>query len=389
MTAVAQVINSFSNGGAELLACRIAEALASRYQSHVVALSSSDATVERSIVERLNAQGVVTHNINRHPSRDFVKGVLRCREYIKDNCLEIVHTHCESPDAIGRLASIGLRTKVISTLHNHFPYPGRRALGWLVERCLRFKTELLIECSPGMEGVRRYLGRGPDEVLCNYNGIDPERFKLDPVAARRRWNGRLGLPDTARLIVSVGRIAKQKGHDVLVQSFAHIYDQHPHVYLAIAGGGRTEPDFYRHVRSLANRLLGKRALFLGETGEAPSLMAAAAVIVMPSRWEGLSLAFLEALATGRPFIATKIVPHTSILTGDLQADLVAPEDIDALAERLNAALLYPDRFIQRSALRRKLVEEEYNESRMLENYAAVYQELMHARWSLRWDGNRA
>jgi len=375
---IAQVINSFSKGGAELLSYAIAKGISNNISSHVISISSCKFGIKSGIIDDLNSRGVKTYSLNKKPHGELFKAIISLRRYIKENHLKIIHTHCESPDVIGRIATLGLNVKLISTLHTHYPYPGRRLRGWCVERCLNFKTSKLVECSPHMEKAWRYLGYIPEKVVSNPNGIDPSRFRLDPIRAKEQWSENLNLPKDALFMVSVGRVVKSKGHDVLVQSFHCIHAKYPKLYLIIAGAQDTEPEFYHYVSNLVEEkgLKGK-VLLIGEINDVPSLMAAADLIVIPSRWEGLSLAFLETLAVGKPFISTRIVPHIDVLPPDLQKNLVAPDSVDELSKKIEESLQRTQVQVERGNLTRKLVEEQFNESQMIGNYVKIYEEVLN------------
>jgi glycosyltransferase involved in cell wall biosynthesis len=166
---------------------------------------------------------------------------------------------------------------------------------------------------------------------------------------------------------------------VLIKSFCRIQEKNPAAYLVIAGGHNTEPEFYRYVKSLVKENgLVERILFIGESNQVHSLMAAADLIVLPSRWEGLSLAFLEALAAGKPLISTRITPHLDVLPEELQTNLVPPDDVEALSKILDKVLHNVQSQALQGELGRKLVEEHYSERRMLNNYHSIYEQVLNS-----------
>jgi glycosyltransferase involved in cell wall biosynthesis len=133
-------------------------------------------------------------------------------------------------------------------------------------------------------------------------------------------------------VLAVGRLAAQKGFDVLLGAAAHWLDLDPVPLLAIAGDGPLVGELRARASSL-----GVDAAFLGHRDDVADLLAAAAVFVLPSRWEGQPLILQEALCAGAAIVATRVggIPD---LAGDDAALLVEPGDTTALAVAVGAVL---------------------------------------------------
>jgi glycosyltransferase involved in cell wall biosynthesis len=134
------------------------------------------------------------------------------------------------------------------------------------------------------------------------------------------------------LVLAVGRLAAQKGFDVLLDAAVHWRDLDPAPLLAIAGDGPLAGELRLRAASI-----GLDAVFLGRRDDVPHLLAAAAVFVLPSRWEGQPLIVQEALRAGAPIVATRVggIPD---LVGDDAAVLVAPGDAPGLAAAVRAVV---------------------------------------------------
>jgi glycosyltransferase involved in cell wall biosynthesis len=130
----------------------------------------------------------------------------------------------------------------------------------------------------------------------------------------------------------VGRLAAQKGFDVLLDAAAQWRDLEPVPLLAIAGDGPLAGELRSRAASL-----GVDAAFLGRRGDVPELLAASAVFVLPSRWEGQPLILQEALRAGAAIVATRVggIPD---LVGDDAALLVPPDDAHGLAAAVRMVL---------------------------------------------------
>ena len=134
------------------------------------------------------------------------------------------------------------------------------------------------------------------------------------------------------MVLAVGRLAAQKGFGVLLQAAARWRDLRPRPLLVIVGEGPLEAQ----LKAEADRL-GLDARFTGQRDDVPALLAAAAVFVLPSLWEGQPLILQEALRAGVPVVATR-VGGTPVLTGEDAALLVPPDDPESLAGAVRAVL---------------------------------------------------
>ncbi|MFD0663782.1 glycosyltransferase family 4 protein [Thermocatellispora tengchongensis] len=183
----------------------------------------------------------------------------------------------------------------------------------------------------GEEAAARAAGvRGRLAVV--RNGVDLRRFRPAGEAERAAARRALGVPERARLAVCVGRITRQKGQDRLLAAWAEVRAACPSALLALVGDG-----------DLRDRLRARGVpgvLFPGAADDVRPWYAAADVAVLPSRWEGLPLAALEAMATGRSLVATAIPGLCEVVAADTGATVV-PGDTTGLARALARRLADP------------------------------------------------
>jgi glycosyltransferase involved in cell wall biosynthesis len=157
------------------------------------------------------------------------------------------------------------------------------------------------------------------------NGVDLARFRPADGRARAAARHRLGAEPGAPLVVCVGRVTRQKGQDVLLSAWPRVRARRPDAELVLVGDG----DLVPVLRGRATP--GVR--FAGGVPDVRDWLAAADLVVLPSRWEGLPLTALEALATGRPIVASAVPGLVEVVTPAVGA-LVPPEDPTALAEQI-------------------------------------------------------
>ena len=284
----------------------------------------------------------------------------------------VVHAHGMRAGALTVLALTGVRgggrPGVVVTVHNAPPSGwGAAALVYrLLERVVAAGADAVLCVSPDLERrmgragarrVRRAVVAAPGvpagPVAMRATGEPAARVASpvdapvpvdaaadspdrDVAAATRADVPSAGVAATGRpLVLAVGRLAPQKGFDVLLKAAAGWRDLEPMPLVVIAGDGPLARDL--RARAVA---LDAPAVFLGHSDNVSALLAAASVFVLPSRWEGQPLVLQEALRAGTPIVAARTGGVPS-LTGEDAALLVPPGNARALGTAVRAVLTDP------------------------------------------------
>ncbi|MFF8971369.1 glycosyltransferase [Streptomyces sp. NPDC014995] len=205
------------------------------------------------------------------------------------------------------------------------------------------------------------------------NGIDPVRFHPTAVAAVRPDLAPLAdLDPAALLVVCVGRLCRQKGQDVLLEAWPSVLRRVPGARLALVGDGPQE-------RPLRHRA-PEGVLFTGAVTDVVPWYQAADLVVLPSRWEGMALAPLEAMACERPVVVTDVAgARESLPPGHTTHCLVPPGRPGPLADALTRMLLDPLLRESIGAQGRRHVSAAHDVRRSAEAVADLYRELLGAR----------
>jgi len=225
----------------------------------------------------------------------------KLRSLLRDLNPDVVHTWLYAPCFWGRFAAItaGVPGIVASTR------TGSVYSRWyesLIDRVLSRRTAVRIVNSEGVrESLVQRVGIRPKETRVIYNGVDAER--LAPSANRAALRSRFGWPDGAPVLLSVGRLVREKNYPMLLRVIASLRESRPALRAAIAGWGAAE----QSLQDLRAKLcLTNCVEFLGRREDVADLMAAADIFVMPSLSEGFSNALLEAMWIGLPVVATRV-----------------------------------------------------------------------------------
>ena len=292
----------------------------------------------------------------------------------------IVHTHTSKAGFIGRLAAVIARVPaVIHQPHGHIFYgyysPRRTAVFTALERMAARWTDRIITLTD--RGAAEHLARGigrAEQYVTVPSGVPTAELRAT-APPRGEARARLGLDPDAFVVVGLGRLVPIKGFDLLVRALPAVAEQVPSARVLLVGDGAER----QRLEAVAASLDVTRQLRLaGETLDVAAYLAAADVVAVPSRNEGMGRVIVEAMALGLPVVATAVGGIPDVVTDGECGRLIAPEDVDALS----AALIELGRD---PALRRKLGEaavrraEAFSTSVAREKLLAVYASLARAK----------
>jgi glycosyltransferase involved in cell wall biosynthesis len=255
---------------------------------------------------------------------------------------DIVNTHLWTADLWGRLAALLARVPwVVVTEQNVDVW--KRWYHRLLDRLLFLGTDLVICVS---EEVRAYyereLGVPARKIRVIPNAIDLGPFAAPPPEGRLREE--VGAEPGEFLFVCAARLHPQKGHPVLFEAVARLVEEGRRGFkVLLAGDGSLRGDLEAKVASLG---LASRVRFLGLRHDMPSVLLQADAFVLPSLYEGLPLAVLEAMAARLPVVATRVGGNSEAVEDGKTGLLVPPADAPALAEAM--ARLLGDRAAARA-----------------------------------------
>ena len=205
-------------------------------------------------------------------------------------------------------------------------------------------------------------GVSSNHIEVIFNAISP--FKLsagDRISARQK----LGLHEKDFFLIAVGRLVYEKGHEFLIQAIPSVARSFPHITVGICGSGPLLGQLEEQISALD--LEGKVRL-LGQWENVRELLAAADAFVLPSRWEGLPMALLEAMMAGLPIIATKVEGVEEVIVEGKNGLLVPIEDADALAGAIMQLMADPQLRHEMGAAAKEQVLGFYTTDHMCEQY---------------------
>jgi glycosyltransferase involved in cell wall biosynthesis len=302
-----------------------------------------------------------------HPSIWF-----ELRRLVQQRRIDIIHAHDYKTDLIAwGLARVG-SAEAMSTVHG-WTGNSRR------ERWLYYPGDKQILCSfPKLiavsHDIRRELvrhGARPERVAVIPNGIDHLAFRRDQ-SRERSVRDALGIAGQAVVIGAVGRLARQKRFDLLLDAVAALRPAHPELLLLVAGDGSLrEP-----LEAQAKRLdLLDSCRFLGQRTDVAELHHAFDLFVQSSDYEGTPNAVLEAMALETPLVATDVGGTRELVRHEIDGLLIRPGNPAALMQAIARVLADPGAAAGRTQAARRRVEADLSFATRMASVEAIYQEL--------------
>ena len=306
-------------------------------------------------------------------------GLVRLRNFLRRERYDIVHTHTSKGGFVGRLAARLANVPVIVHTAHGFAFHERspRSTSLFFSALERIASRWCDRIVSVSEFHRRWaleLGMcKPREILAIPNGIaDLPNPTVPPAELRRR----LGATDRDLVILSMARLAPDKGLEYLITAASLLLRTERQFRIVIAGDGPVRARLEELTRNLG---VADRVNFLGFREDVSDLLAACDLVVLPSLREGLSIALLEAMAAGKPIIATSIGSHRELVCQAEIARLVAPADAVALCEAILQVWRDPALRTRLGGTARILFESHYTEERMLNSYKQLYFDLVRGK----------
>jgi glycosyltransferase involved in cell wall biosynthesis len=247
---------------------------------------------------------------------------------LRDKQADLVHMHGYGATTFGRLCA--WRMGIPAVLHEHANHTDTPWFQKVADRLLAPHTDLAIAVS---ESTAEFTIRArllpPERTKVVYLGAPLDEFARertpDQIAAAR---AALGIDPSTIAIGTVTRLMPSKGNQYLVEATPEIARRQPRARVYVIGEGELDADLKAQARALG---LGDRLVFLGFQRDVAAVLAALDILVFPSLWEGTPLTAFEALASGKPIVATDADGLLDILTDRKDALVVPKRNAGALA----------------------------------------------------------
>lgn len=283
--------------------------------------------------ELVNKYGMMIFEIPFHRSPYSLENVTAYRKLktlIKKREYDLIFCHEPVGGALGRMAGHACRVKVVYMAHGFHFYKGAPKKNWIiyysVEKYLSRYTDLLITINhEDYEASKEFKAK--KNYLLNGIGVDLGKFQI---RSSNYFKQNFHLSEDSVCLLSVGELIKRKNHETIIRAIAKLND--PKIHLFIAGEGELGQELSNLISGLN---LENNVHLLGFCRNISELCNACDIFIFPSVHEGLSMALMEAMACGKPVIASNIRGNTDLIN-EKGGILVDTFDIDGYARSIAA-----------------------------------------------------
>ncbi len=300
-----------------------------------------------------------------------VRGELARRPYDLLQCHWVIPNGLVGATVAGRVPlAVGLHGSDVFMAEKAWVRP---AVRWALRR-----TRALTGCSPELVGRICTLGFPPQRSEVIPYGVDSQKFSPDS-GRSSIWRQKLGIPATAPVLYSIGRMATKKGYQVLIECLEELYYRHPDLHIVLAGAGDRLAEFRRDSEPWRERFHLPGAV-LRDT--LPDLYRAADIFVLPAihdpqgNVDGLPNVLLEAMASSLPVVSTNISGIPLAIDDGVEGYLVQEQDPAALLDALDRTLSDPERGRAMGAAGRARVERDLTWDAVGARYRGAYERAM-------------
>jgi len=295
------------------------------------------------------------------------RSLLTAAEIIRRQQIDLVHTHLFNATLLGSVAGALAGVPVVATIH------GNTLLAEEVAVARLTGAHLVTVCTAAY-GMVLSLGMPEDQVSLIPNAVDSRRFR--PERDGRPFRQRIGVPEGAPLVGMVARLSREKGPDLFVQAASAVAAARPDVHLVLVGDGPMRAELERQIEGLN---LAERFHLAGTAADTSEVYPALDVVCLSSRMEGIPLTLLEAMASGRPVVATNVGGIPELVEMGETGWLVAQGDMRALSEKIVWLLDNPERAVAMGRAGRRRVEESFDIRVQTGRVAALFRRVVESR----------
>jgi len=348
------------------------------YESNMTTEEMGIVSGKLSIAEKKGVQVVPLASLIKRidPVQDFLAFLFLLKLIVREKP-DIVHTHSSKAGALGRLAAWLARVPVIlhtphgHVFYGHFSHFASKVF-LLIERVFDNITDCTIALTNGERNdyVKLSVSK-PDKLVTIHSGVNVEAFMNSEIELEEKRKS-LNIGSNDRVVGTVGWLLPIKGPVYLMNAMEQVWSKNSDVKLMFVGKGELEAE----LRAMAKKTgYEDRVLFPGWRNDIHEIMQTFDIFVLPSLNEGMGRVIVEAMAAGKPVVASRTGGIPDLVINGETGFLVEPGDSDGLAGAINHLLDNP-------ALRQKMGKEGrrrcrlFSEELMIEKLDRLYQKLL-------------
>jgi glycosyltransferase involved in cell wall biosynthesis len=381
---ILQLISSAGFFGAENVMLELAAGLRERHLECVVGVIKNLYNPHVEIADEAERKGLRVIVFPCRRKLDL-RAVRSLRRFLREEAIGVIHGHGYKSNVYAHLAAAGEDIGRITTCHNWLGDDAKMKLyAWLDGRMLRRFDRVIGVSESVVEEILRQ-GVEPGKVLRIDNGIDVERYRDGGGKGGEGLRRALGIDPNWKVIGTVGRLSEEKGHRCFLEAAERVLESHGRLVFLIVGDGPLRRSLEERASRMGREGSGKegsgdaRFIFTGIRSDMPAVYSVMDMFVLPSLTEGLPMALLEAIASGRPAVATRVGAVPTLIQDGYSGLLVEAGEAGELAEAMMKLLRNPEKAREFAEHAQRGIEERFSSQTMVDRYIGVYESVLMRR----------
>jgi len=370
------IIDSFEQGGSERQALQLLRQMHESGRCNVRIACLQDKGSLRADAEALGVGEIPEYALTSFYDLNFVKQVRRFTRFLKENRIDVVHTHCFYTNVFGMTGAFLARVPARVTSKGETEGFRTQAQKRVERMAFRMAHRVIANCKMVQNQLVRE-GVAPKRIIQHYNGLDLDRLKVPEGLRREDARAMFGLPNDRRFMTIVANLHNPvKAHPMFLRSAALVRRAIPDAAFVIAGEGELEPMLREFAAELG---IADDVFFIGRCDRVAELLFASDIGVLSSRAEGFANAVLEYMAAGLPVVATDVGGLREAIEEGETGFLVPSGDHATMAERIIELLNDNERARATGARGKTIAEQRFASEHHLRNTLELYDELLSPR----------
>lgn len=313
-----------------------------------------------------------------HPAKDLLT-LIELTSFLRKNRYHLVHTHNSKAGFIGRLAATLAGIPVIIHTVHGFAFHDQEPI-WkqflfrnLERAASRWCDRMIFISQPLIDWALEERVTGNDKIVKIYSGIDLDRFQPVDDSKKNIIRERWGLTEKDKVIGIVSKLWDGKGHEILIRTLKRLKVERENIKLVIVGEGYLRERLERLIKSLD---LEGSVVFTGFQSDVSDIITTFDVAVLPSFFEGMGRVLLEAMAMGKPVVASNVGGIPDLVDNGTNGFLTRAGDVNELFNALTELLDNKELAITMGEKGREKVSDQFSSKAMVESIRSLYIECL-------------
>ena len=314
---------------------------------------------------------------NIHLVYDFI-ALCRIYRFLAKEKFDVVHTHTSKAGLLGRFAArLAGISRVVHTPHGHifYGYFGRLKTKMFIrlEKLASRVTNRIVALTDREKSdyiTHKIVREGKCIVI--HSGIELDRYRELTLEEKNKLKKEIGIPEDALVVGTVGRLVPVKGPEFMLKASQYIIPESPETHFIFAGDGPLKEGLQTLAKETGT---DKNIIFLGWREDVPRILSLFDVLLLPSLNEGMGRVLAEAMALGKPIVASNAGGIPDLVIHGKNGFLVPPQNPEELAKHIQLLLENKDRR-EKMGRAGKEMASGFTHEAMVQKIAHLYEELM-------------